>query len=268
MAGIGSGDLWEIMGDLDHADYKKAITKKETDPKAEAAMKHIREVAEHRLAQLLLARFLLLNLLIQEAQQLRKGLREKDHRRLWVLLQAQPQIFSDDLEDDIFITLTRLLRHASIDDLKDRIRKQYQKVRQVLSKVQDPVTGEDAIPPLFCVLDEAQVATTLRGDDFTSGDYLHKRPVLREIWLLWSTVLPFWQMRLVLSGTGIDLQALKGTLESSALKEQPYTIKCDVGAFEDPQSQAEYIKRYVPACWTDPRWSEFLVRAWAWFHGR
>jgi hypothetical protein len=256
------------MGELDDAqDYKRAKAKKDTDPKARAAIEHIRETAEHRLAQLLLARFLLLNLLIQEAQQVQGGLQEKEHRRLWVLLQAQPEIFGNG-KDDVFTTLARLLQHTSIYDLKARICKQYQDVRPVLTKVLNPATGADKVPPLFCVLDEAQIAASLRCGDFTSGDYSSKRPVLREIWLLWSTVLQYWQMRLVLSGTGIDLQALQDTLGSSGLKEEPYHLKSNIGAFEDPQSQAEYIKKYIPAHWTNPRWSEFLVRAWAWFHGR
>jgi hypothetical protein len=101
-----------------------------------------------------------------------------------------------------------------------------------------------------------------------SGDNSTGRPVLREIWLSWSTVLQPEQMRLMLSGTGIELQALTDTLDSSALKRERYDLKSDVGAFEDTGSQAEYIRRYVPANWTDPHWSQFLVRAWAWFHGR
>jgi hypothetical protein len=258
------------MSELDDArDYQRAKKKKEADPKTKAAIKHIRETAERCLAQLLLARFLLLNLLVQEARKLPGGLQEKEHRRLWVLLQAQPnQIFGADFKEDIVTEFARLLRHASIYDLKDRIRDQFLELSFLLTKVENPATGQDQRPPFFCVLDEAQVAATLRHGEFMSDDELTKRPVLREIWLLWSTVLPPEQMRLVLSGTGIELQALRDTLESSALKGERYDIKSDIGAFEDPGSQAEYIKRYVPACWTDPQWMEFLVRAWGWLHGR
>jgi hypothetical protein len=258
------------MGEgLDDArDYKRARQRKAADPNHGDAQKHIRETAERRLAQLLLARFLLLNLLVQEARKIRGGLNEKEHRRLWVLLQAHPKTFRDDFEEDVFTSLARHLRHASISDLKDRIRRQRLELSTLLTEVENPVTGELERPPFFCVLDESQVATTLRHGEFMSGDNLTKRPVLREIWLLWSTVLEPWQMRLVLSGTGIELQELKDTLESSALKGERYDIKSDIGAFEDPRSQVEYIKRYIPARWADPQWAEFLVRAWGWLRGR
>jgi hypothetical protein len=122
-AGKGSGDLWQIMGELDDArDCKRAKTSKEADSKAKATIEHIREAAEYRLAQLLLARFLLLNLLVQEARKTLGGLQEKEHRRLWVLLQAQPnRIFGANFKVDIFTALARLLQHASTNDLKDRI---------------------------------------------------------------------------------------------------------------------------------------------------
>lgn len=56
------------MRDLDTAqDYQDAKLMKESSAEAQAAIEHIRKTAERRLAQLLLARFLLLELLVQEA---------------------------------------------------------------------------------------------------------------------------------------------------------------------------------------------------------
>lgn len=253
-----------VMQELDDAlDYRRARTMKEADKEAKLAIEHMREVAERRLSQLLLARFLLLNLLVQEARALPGGLQEKEHRRLWVLLQARPQIFGD-FKVDIFTALTRLLREADTRDLKDRIYDQYQQLSGLRQEVHNPATGKDTTPPFFCVLDEVQITVTQRLGEFMSGNNSTKRPILREIWLLWTTE----QMCLVLSGTGIEQQALKDVLLSAALKENPYRTKSDVGAFEDPDTQAEYIKRYVPADWSEPRWKEFLDRAWAWLRGR
>ena len=48
----------------------------------------------------------------------------------------------------------------------------------------------------------------------------------------------------------------------------PYQVVNDIRAFECPLVQAEYIKQYVPASFDEPRWVEFLTRAWAWFRGR
>jgi hypothetical protein len=248
-------------------DYQRAKRMKVAS-NSQAAVNHMHETVEHRLAQLLLARFILLCFLIREANNTPGGLQEKVHRRLWVLLQARPTIFSADFDVDIFADLANLLRGSSIHDLKSCIRFYYRELLPFLKPVRNPATDADETPPLFCVLDEAQATTTLHMGDFMSDDRTTNRPILREIWLLWSTILNSEQMRLVLSATGIKLQALKETLASSALKLHSYMVKSDIGAFEKSESQAEYIKRYVPACWANPDWAEFLARSWRWFHGR
>lgn len=272
MDGIGSSDLWKVMRELDDArDYQKAKNIKsmnKTGKEVESAIQHMREVAERRLTQLLLARFLLLNLLVDTARQLPGGLQEKEHRRLWVLLQAYPRIFGGNFQSDIFADLTRLLRETTTLDLKVRIQAQHQKLLGLMQEVLNPVTQQYQTPPFFCVLDEVQITVTERLGELRSSDKSTKRPILREIWLLWTTVLDSRYMCLVLSGTGIELQALEDTLGSALYKGYPYRFETEVGAFEDPGTQAEYIKRYVPACWSDPHWEEFLTRAWAWLRGR
>ena len=97
----------------------------------------MREVAEKRLAQLLLARFLLLNLLVEEAKRLPGGLQEKEHRRLWVLLQAYPQIFGT-TNIDIFTDLTRLLQGTSTTDLTRRIREKCVALSELGQEVPNP----------------------------------------------------------------------------------------------------------------------------------
>jgi len=75
-------------------------------------------------------------------------------------------------------------------------------------------------------------------------------------------------MRLVFSGTGIELRAFQDALVSVAFKEYPYRSCHDTGALEDPQIQAEYITRYVPPCADPQSWKAFLTRAYAWLRGR
>jgi hypothetical protein len=248
-------------------DYQRAKRMKVAS-NSQAAVDHMHETVEHRLALLLLARFILLYFLISEAEKIPGGFQVKVHRRLWVLLQACPKMFDTDFDVDIFTDLANLLRGLSIHDLKTCIRSYYRQLLPWLTPVCNPATGTDETPPLFCVLDEAQFNATPRMGDFVSDDHTTDRPILREIWLTWSNILNSNQMCLVLSATGIKLQALEETLASSALKAHSYTVKCNIGAFEKPESQAEYINRYVPACWTDPDWAEFLTRSWCWFRGR
>ena len=147
-------------------------------------VKHIRDVARGRLAQLLLARFLLLGLLIEEVGKLKRGLQQKEHRRLWVLLQVQPKIFGMDFKDDVFTDLTRLLRGAETSELSDQICTKRLELQPYLEAVPDPATGEAASPPFFCVLDEVQATIgplSGRLGEFISERSKTRRPILREM---------------------------------------------------------------------------------------
>jgi hypothetical protein len=109
--GIGSHDLWQIVSDFSIVhNYREEEAAHEKNPKNTAAIKHMQATAKRGFAQLLLARFLLLNLLIVEAQQVQGGLNE-NHRRLWILLQAQPvSVFGTDFTVDVFTECARQLR--------------------------------------------------------------------------------------------------------------------------------------------------------------
>lgn len=265
---IGSTDLLTVTNDLDQAnDYKKAKEMKASNTNFQNAVDHMRKSAEKRLVQLLLARFILLNLLVQEAR-VCGGLKLKEHRRLWVLLQVQPSIVTK--EYDIFTRLTQLLRYGDTAQLKKMIEEYHSKIFHLL---QEPVFNsrilQNDTPPLYCILDEAQTTTSQRLDEFTSEDYQTNRPFLREILDVWGNMFKIDQMLLVLSGTGISLTPLEQTLASSALKGAPYEIVNDIGAFDNPDVQARYIERYVPKDkFNKNQWDAFLTRAWAWLHGR
>jgi hypothetical protein len=268
--GTGSGDLHRIVDDFDsYQDHERAtlMTKGFSVPPS-AYGQHIQETARRGLGQLLLARFLLLSLLVEEVKLISQPLPWAQYRRLWVLLQAQPNvIFGADFQVDVFTDFALLLRPASRFNLEDRIRVKYQELSFLLTVVNNPATRKDQKPPFFCVLDEAQIANGLRCGNFFSETFSAKRSVLREIWFSWTSVLNPQQMRLVISGTNIELQSLLETF-SPALKPESYQLQHDIGAFEDAEHQAEYIRQYIPADWADESWKEFLNRAWAWFHGR
>lgn len=72
-------------------------------------------MAQRPFAQLLLARVLLLNLFSRRLKTLQGGYEQEEHRRLWVLLQVQPDIFCN---GDIFTDVSKHLRGAPIDDLR------------------------------------------------------------------------------------------------------------------------------------------------------
>jgi hypothetical protein len=217
--------------------------------------------ARHRILQFLLARFKLLNLLVDEARKCNGGLHPINHRLLWVFLQANP---SGMLSEDAFQVLSEAFRTASIEDLKQQIRAEHAKLEPILEFVNDPATNQPRRRPLYCFLDEIQVATIDRMGEFRSDDKKMKRPLLRPIW---STLTDFPDMLLIISGTGIDWKSLQDVLGSSVFKLNPYNVKRDIGAFDDPSTQRQYIERYLSVERSTAR-DTFLERAWGWCRGR
>jgi hypothetical protein len=258
---IGSCDFSMILNGFNELqDYKRARMMNEGNKKTPESVEHVRETARRGLCQLLLARFLLLRLLVQEVRTVKDQLSWAKYRRLWVLLQAQPeQVFGSDIDIDfdVFADLALLLQRARRDDLEARIRATYRDLWSLLGR-----------GFLFCVLDEAQVTTNVNYRNFFSADNASPYPVLREIWLSWTSVLSISKMCVIISGTGIQLNEITQTLASAAAKQVNYRIIDEIGAFEDLDDQAMYIKQYIPADWTDKRWKDFLDRAWGWCHGR
>ena len=249
------------MSQLDLAkDYGRKAKKRGKggvlDPEA---VDHIRQVARARLAQMLFARFLLLGLLVQEARNLPGGLQQEEHRRLWVLLQVQPTILGLNFTEDVFADLSQLFRGAETHELESRIRKKRLELvttYDLLQAVTNPATKIKARPPFYCVLDELQVTVAPpsgRLGEFMSENNKTPRPVLREIWGFWTDILSYEKMRIVLSGTGIDFQALKETLASNICKIREYDVVRDIGAFNRRDTQTQYIKRYLPADWSEPQ---------------
>ena len=260
-AGIGSGDFWAATQQLDNSlDYRLAKRAKDPD-----AMQHIKQKAHHRLVQLLLARFILLKLLIQEAGKLPGGLQVKNHRRAWVLLQVQPlQVFGE----DIFHSLTTLLRYESIVDLETEIQAHYKDLENILVPSINPATGKLKKPPIYCVVDESQLLISAWKGEFISDNTVTECPLMRQVFLSFTGILPSEEMVLIFSGTALDYHSLVGTLASQPLKVHTYDIVRDIGAFEDRDSQARYIRRYLTVDWTQPNWISFLDRAWGWCRGR
>jgi hypothetical protein len=258
VAGIGSTDFWDLMQQLDDSlDYRLAKQNKENDP---AAYAHIGEKTHRRLLQLLLARLYLLNLFREEAEGLPDGPDAMVCRRTWVLLQAMPTAL---FKVDPFLQLADLLSFSSVGDLKARIQEQYDLVEEMLEFGEDISDGRKKRRPLYIVIDESQLLTKQRLGEYKSDDGRMMRGLLRQVWLSIFEALKTPKVLLVLSGTGIDYKALEDTLTSPAFKLVPYAVVQDIGAFDDPESQANYIKQYLPSVG-----DVFIKRAWAWCRGR
>ena len=222
------------------------------------------EKVKRRAFQFLLARFVLLNLFIDEAKKCEGGLWPSDHRTLWVLLQARP---TDVLGEDAFVKLVRALRDLSLDDLETEIKNQYSVLECILESAIHPTTGQLMRRPLYCFLDEMQKTVTDRMGEYWSEDKIKERPLLRPIWESIIKVLGTTEMLVILSGTAINEQLLQAVLKSSAFTFLQYKIIQDIGAFDDPDVQNKYIQGYLMVDQSTAR-HEFLKRAWGWCRGR
>ena len=156
----------------------------------------------------------------------------------------------------------------SICDMKGQIREKYQKLSSLLKPVYNHATEQKMKPPFFCAVDESQAVVLLLQWEYRTDDFRWSRPLPKELVRSWTTLLPSEHMHLVLSGTGIDLHLFEESLNTPAFKECKFDLKSDLGAFEDAETQSEYIKRYVPADWSKPAWKALLHRAWIWLRGR
>jgi len=189
----GSEDFRRIVCDLmTYQDYEHAKTMNKSDSKTQESIDHTQETASRALSQVLLSRFLLLGLLAEEVQALEEQERLPwlQYRQLWVLLQVQPmEIFGWDL----FLGLAQHLRPAGHSDLQTRTRNKF---KQLSSQLKEG--------SFYCVLDEAQVTTDIRYRDFFSENGLSTRPLLREVWRSWTTIFNVLEMKLILSGTGLN----------------------------------------------------------------
>jgi len=240
---VGSSDFFATFSTIDAARY------------------YTENTTERRLLQLLLSRLLLLNLFIEVAKCSPTGLQQKEHRRLWTLLQVHPEIIKGHFCGDIFADLTRCLRHTTSENLRNLIMEAQTKLCDLLAVPNGELT-------LFTVLDEVQKALTLCTGDYQSNDRETPRPLLQETCRVWSTLLGS-KFPLILSGTGFNYRIFDEILGSSHVKAQPYVRLHDIGAFDDARSQAAYIQQYFPPMFFQtPAWTAFLSRAWAWLRGR
>jgi hypothetical protein len=248
-------------------DYKQANARDQAGRDYYIVLDKIEWLSRSIFIPLLLARFLILNLLIDVALSQDPTLKNvDDYRRLWVLLQAQPQLFKGDFRVDIFTDLSRMLWQATASTWR-LLQAEYEgfctrvKLGKVAAFYSLPMD-----PPIFCVLDNGQYITSKCPGDFCTLGTEDRRPVLQELWQAWTSSLR--EMRYIYSGTSIEIQDLCSPRFNKPGAILPFDLKYDFGGFDCPEDQAAYIKRYVPANWSEPRWEDFLVRSWGWFRGR
>ncbi|TRM66575.1 hypothetical protein BD626DRAFT_451623 [Schizophyllum amplum] len=208
-------------------------------PWDEDSVQHNSWVAQNTFSRILLSRLILLKAFLDE-------LEDKltlDARHQWLLF----QVLTMKLEHgDIFHNLTRKV---------DRVTQMYADEMFTDLLLDIKARYGDANMNIFCVLDEAQ-----RANDAFRGAFGKQSTALREIA---SAYEKYDGITLILTGTHIDL----GPFRRADFPE--YRVCTDTGLFDTPQSQRQYVLRYLPTSLADsPTGQTLISRMWWWLRGR
>ncbi|KAJ7030663.1 hypothetical protein C8F04DRAFT_1112757 [Mycena alexandri] len=246
------------------ADVQRATSRIETDPcfvldlpedyagihKANCA------IAQRRFGEVLLARLCILEFFCQTAREISGGVLTDEHRKLWVLLQIRPSCLGG--EFDIFTTLTE--RITGIGDT-DR-------VRLVELKMLSLPILLGTKNPLYCVVDEVQVAARALPKAFATFDprKTTRRSSLRE--LARALVASGW-ISLTLTGTALDKQMIQEIMASPVFKDTLAVTTTHFGAFNKAEEQIAYLKRFLPPQLAEgDSFQELFHRVPYWLKGR
>ncbi|KAJ7493345.1 hypothetical protein B0H11DRAFT_958677 [Mycena galericulata] len=192
-------------------------------------------IAGRRLGEVLLARLCILEFFCEVAREVSNGNLTDEHRKRWVFLQIRPSCIGQ-AHVDIFNGLAE-----KIMGVDSRYRRTL-----IKNKVGKLAAMNIDNKPLFCVVDEAQVAATSLPRAFmTSGPGVDRqRPILKEIAKAFA--LPQHSIALNLTGTAIDTSVMMEILASPIFKETGMTTITHFGAFNVPTEQIAYVKEFLP----------------------
>ncbi|TFK62947.1 hypothetical protein BDN72DRAFT_827066, partial [Pluteus cervinus] len=255
---LGSSDVMQIIENYipksnAFTEFPEQLDEHLRDP----AIQRNHHIAKRWMHQVLTARLLIFERFLQKASHSPTPIHEL--RSHWLLLQLTPLNI---LKSDVFSELTKLLKDASDSYLlmhNSAIHKKIVKLQSAFG------LGEE----FFCVLDEAQRASLMLDEAFRTEDKAkakEKRPVLSPITKAW---LKSCQFSMIISGNGLSVKILNEIPVSAISKPLTFKLTTNTGAFDTPESQCQYIERYMPRSILDlDSGKGFLIRAWNWAHGR
>ncbi|KAK0203147.1 hypothetical protein DFS33DRAFT_963660 [Desarmillaria ectypa] len=192
------------------------------------------------------------------------GSSEDNLRLAWLKIQIhQTKIF----RLDIFCGIINLLKDSTDDYLERSLRQSLEDVKNLLAQTFPLSTSSRQ---LCCIVDEAQAPATQAPNAFHSHSSRSSRSLLRPLTECLHKSLALHNWFLFLSGTGTNLQIIQENSGSKALKlggEPKFEQHSEMGSFEDADSQAAYIRKFVPPA-LQGGLSDFLARVFTWTRGR
>nr|GAT43001.1 predicted protein [Mycena chlorophos] len=229
---LGSSDVQSLL-DLFGSERREHVRSGRLD-------KNVELIADY-FGAILLARLIVLLLFLDT---LKADISER-HKRHWLEMQLKPSYISQGVQEP-FETVARLLiKHDSA-----RIG---QGIRTALTKVRHILGGGE---PLFLVLDEASLCVERFSDAFDGECLL--QAILRVF--MDTTGDNF---TIICSGIGLPQSRFQSGVGSD------FEWTSFTGAFDDPERQEQYIRKFLPPTLRDSESGRFLIaRMWRWLRGR
>lgn len=234
--GHGSTDLHAAIHELIGTDPSfRAELESSVDLKADDERNC--DIAAARFEEVFLARLCIMESFCDIAKKISKSCLTNDYRKRWVLLQVRPSCIG---HGDIFEKLARKLTGIENTQRTHLIASKTHKLAQL--------NGSD---PLFCVVDEAQIAATafphafLPSSDYDDFGQSDRRPILRELAKAFKRH-PYDPISLNLTGTAIDKLLIMQVMSSRTFKDVGIKTVTHIGDFDDAEEQMAYMNQFLP----------------------
>lgn len=233
-----------------------------------------RECAERCFLAVLIARLLVFQCFLAAHEVWGKTTAVPDLKKTWLFLQLDNDLLARSSQPDLMLELTALLcympKPGTLTPLSDRLLRQCKEYLANLESEDSssPKHQRDMQEvPIYCVLDEAQSATSSFPNAFWDKSGLHQRPALRELLRLWSV-----GMQCVITGTSLNIKDVREAISSTvgkAINKVDAPVN-DTGSFILERAQIDrFLMAYLPAKYlASPIGKELSRRVNYWLVGR
>ncbi|SJL02465.1 uncharacterized protein ARMOST_05793 [Armillaria ostoyae] len=236
-ARLGSRDFQFIVERIQAANAFKADAVSEKDFKVNE------DIAHRQYKKLLLSRMIVFDYFLHAS--MLATISEKDLRLAWVKIQVHP---SDIIGKDIFVDVVQKLDRATDGYLDRELLERLNSIRNRLHNQFPPHNPESDTRTFSCIIDDVQGPILQALNAFRSASSPNmRRSLMRPLMQDCRDILADKNWFLSLSGTGTNIQVMVEHPASSLLKPgADFYRHSEIGAFENADIQARYIKKFAP----------------------
>jgi hypothetical protein len=230
--GVGVNDLEAAMDDIARYEDWTEDIRPYVGPDRDDRNKSNIHISNRAIRKVFAARLVVFRLFLQLAEA-RDGYVGPKHQRFWLLFQLSNPLPGFETPHP-FVTMKECLDRAS-DGALTALINDFEQIRmQYFPESRFTIA-----------LDEAQQAVRLHRFCFLSSGELSKfRSILREIVKVFSSLV----VKIVVSGTGLSLEEVEDSLNSSVGKPLgQFQTFVELGMFDNPLKLEAILQRYIPS---------------------